>query len=667
MGAATRILVATMLVLAACGGDDGPFLAGDALQESGGDAVASPDMEEPTGEVPTEGLPADGAGDADETPGDLPGDAVLDEGVGPEPVDPALAAILQHILQDYVRFSGDPGIAFAVLDGDRRAWSGTAGLADVKEGTPVGPDSRFRVGSNTKPFTATWILQLVEEGKVVLDAPLTDYLPEYGMWADVTIRHLLGMQSGIPEYIVDPALLLQLLADPEHVWTPAEILTFMKDRPLQYPPGTSGSYSNTNWILLGLVGEKVTGRSARDEIHDRLLAPLGLTRTYLEQAGDDTAELVHGYMDLSVLVPLLKMPSAMFAAIPESLYLPGTQTIDATTLMPPSVTWTAGGIVSTPSDLATFQRALQRGLLLGPAMMAEMRDWHPITLMGGQVDYGLGLMRQPTVLGDLYGHGGLNFGFHVETYYSPDLDLAFCHMHNFLPAQTVAVTTEVLTAFLTGGMDPLPDCEIPEDFWGDTPVDRPVMKALFKGPVGDATKPQAQQPGMSSTWATLGAAWVRLFGFDRVGIYAGASRSSSAMGTRVTMTSWGRGDGGDNSLREMFWSLDPDLVTRADGNGVVALSAADAYSAGAMLVDYGMDENLRATRACIVAVADLSQGARLFSCEGAATDLSVGRTIRLAGRLPLVTDPAVLDAIVANLGMQRCTCFDAAQQPVPCP
>jgi D-alanyl-D-alanine carboxypeptidase len=667
-GGASCFLAALALALAACGGSDGPRMTGDVLTDAvaddGADAAdARPPVDTRT-DLPADDVPQDPGAD---TPEDLAADVPADV-PGPGPFDPALAAYLQQILDEYVHFSGDPGIAFAIHDGDRRTWSGVAGMADVLAEKPVTADSRFRVGSNTKPITATWILQLVEEGKIDLDAAVTDYFPEYPQWSAITVRHLLGMQSGIPEYIADTTVLLTVLGDPEHVWTPAEVLAVVKDKPLLFAPGTGGAYTNASWILLGMIGEKVTGRTARDEIHDRLLAPLGLKDTYLEVAGDPTDRLVHGYMDMSVLVPLMKLPSAMFAVIPEDMYLPGTQTIDATSLLHPSLTWTAGSIVSTPDDLATFQRALQRGQLLGTDMMNEMRDWHTITLLGGTVDYGLGLMRQQTAIGDLIGHGGLNFGFHVETYYSPDLDAAFCHMHNFLPAQTAAVTTEALTAFLTGGADPLAGCEVPDSFFGDSPVEEPVLKIRFKGPVGEASKPAEQQPGMSSTWASLGGpSWVRLFGFDRVGIYAGAALSTSIAGTYVTMTSWGKGDGGDNYLREMFWNLKPDLLARANADGVVTLAAADAWAAGAMLMDYELDDNLKVVKGCIVAVSDVAQNARVFACDGAATMVAPGKMLRVAGRLPLTTDVATIEGVASALGMTRCTCYDAAQQPVTCP
>lgn len=664
-GAAVRALAALAVaaVLAAgCGGSDGPGITADLAMDvppaDVPDAVDGPDGALP--DVRDDVPPTD-------VPGDLPADVPPDVPV-PGPFEPALASYFQQILDEYVHFSGDPGIAFALHDGDKRTWSGVAGMADVLAKKPVTADSQFRVGSNTKPITATWILQLVEEGKISLDDTVTDYFPEYPQWDAITVRHLLGMQSGIPEYIADTSVLLTVLGDPEHVWTPAEVLAVVKDKPLLFAPGTGGAYTNASWILLGMIGEKVTGNTARDEIRTRLLEPLGLKNTYLEVAGDPTDRLVHGYMDMSVLVPLMKLPSAMFAVIPEEMYLPGTQTIDATSLLHPSLTWTAGSIVSTPDDLATFQRALQRGQLLGADMMNEMRDWHTITLLGGEVDYGLGLMRQKTAIGDLYGHGGLNFGFHVETYYSPSLDGAFCHMHNFLPAQTAAVTTEVLTAFLTGGADPLEGCEVPESFFGESPVEEPVLKIRFKGPVGEASKPLELQPGMSSTWATLGGpTWVRLFGFDRVGIYAGAALSTSIAGTYVTMTSWGKGDGGDNFLREMFWNLKPDLLARADADGVVTLTSADAWSAGAMLMDYELDENLKATKGCVVAVTDVAANARLYACDGAATVVAPGKMLRVAGRLPLTTDVTAIDGVVAALGMKRCTCYDAAQQPVECP
>ncbi len=651
--------LALSLALAACGSNDaGPTL----------DAVG--DL--PAGDADDVSVPYDGFGEGGE--GDVAAEATADPGlempVTPDAFVPALTTALQAVLDDYVHFSGDPGIAFAIRDGDKRQWTGVAGLSDLVAKTPVTVGNRFRVGSNTKPITATWILQLVEEGLVDLDAPLTKYLPEYPQWSAITVRDLLGMQSGIPEYITDTTLLVQVLSDPTHVYTPAEVLGFVKDKALLFTPGTAGAYSNSDFVLLGLIGEKVTGKKARDEFQSRFFTPLGLAHTVLEQAGDPTDSLVHGYMDLSVLVPLLKLPSAMFAVIPQELYVNGTQTIDATNLLHPSLTWTAGAIVSTPADLATFQRELQLGHLLGPDMMTQMHTFHTITLLGGTVDYGLGLMRIQTPLGVLYGHGGLNFGFHVETYYQPDLDVAFCHMHNYLPAQTVAVTSEVVGTYLADGKDALDACAVPDGVFENVNLaSDPYVKLLFKGKVGDAAKLAEAEPGMSSAWVTQGTDWNRLAGLDRVGIYSSALMSTTMGSKRLNVNAWGKGPEGDNYLEEVVLNLDPALLAQTAAGRQVDLLATDGYNASVALVDIELYPDLKAQKSCVVAVPDFTKTSSLYVCHGGANPLAVdvGVTTRFAARLGLTTDTVKIDAYLKPVGLQRCTCLDEAGVVMVCP
>ena len=662
------------LVLAACASDDAaptPDAVGDLPP---GDVAPTPDAvgDLPAGDAGDVLVLDDGFGEGGE--GDLAAEATADPGlempVTPDVFAPALSTALQAVLDDYIRFSGDPGIAFAIRDGDKRQWTGVAGVSDLVAKTPVTVENRFRVGSNTKPITATWILQLVEEGLVDLDVPLTTYLPEYPQWSAITVRDLLGMQSGIPEYITDTTLLIQVLSDPAHVYTPAEVLGFVKDKALLFTPGTGGAYSNSDYVLLGLIGEKVTGKKARDQFQERFFTPLGLTHTVLEQAGDPTDQLMHGYMDLSVLVPLLKLPSAMFAVIPESLYVNGTQTIDATNLLHPSLTWTAGAIVSTPADLATFQRVLQRGELLGPDMMTQMHTFHTITLLGGSVDYGLGLMRQQTPLGVLYGHGGLNFGFHVETYYQPDLDVAFCHMHNYLPAQTVAVTSGVVGTYLSAGKDALDACAVPDGmFAGVEDATDPYVKMLFKGKVGDAAKLAEAEAGMSSAWVTQGLAWNRLAGLDRVGIFSSALISTTLGSKRLNVNAWGKGPEGDNWLEEVVLNLDPAMLAQTAAGREVNLLETDGYNASVALVDIELYPDLKGKKSCVVAVPDFAKKSSLYVCPGGANPpaFDVGVTTRFAARLGLTTDTAKIDAYLVPVGLTRCSCLDETGAAMTCP
>jgi hypothetical protein len=295
-----------------------------------------------------------------------------------------------------------------------------------------------------------------------------------------------------------------------------------------------------------------------------------------------------------------------------------------------------------------------------------LRAWHPVSLLGGTVDYGLGLMRYGTPMGDVYGHGGLNFGFHVETFYQPDLDLAFSHMHNFLPAQTLAVTEEALTAVLLGASIVRPSCTVPEAFFTDGADEGPGIRLLFKGIVGEKGKPATLHAGMATASGNLGAGDFRLYGIDRLAIYAGAVVADSVAGKRLEIVAWGATPEG--KTRQLLLSLDPGLKDRVGADGSIALSAADLYAASAVVIDIDLGADSKTVlKTCVNAMPDYARTARLYPCEGAAYGTSPGEMLRLGALLPMTTDDAKIKAYLKPLKMDRCTCYDGKGQAIACP
>ncbi len=262
-------------------------------------------------------------------------------------------------------------------------WSVSSGTGQVGYERPIRPRDRARVASNTKMFVATTVLQLVGEGRVSLSAPIEDYLPGLvdGNGYDgtkITVHQLLQHTSGVADYVED------VLADPsagDHTWQPADLVALGLKHPPLFAPGQGWSYSNTGYIVLGMLIEKVTGHSVRDEITNRIIRPLGLTETSYPAAGDKQIRgpHVHGY----------------FA-------FPGQPVTDFTELEP-SLPGSAAALISTGPDLTKFVRALLSGRLLRPSLLAEMRDTVPAD--GG--DYGLGLRRYSLPCGgEAWGHAG---------------------------------------------------------------------------------------------------------------------------------------------------------------------------------------------------------------------------------------------------------------------
>ncbi|MFK0291903.1 serine hydrolase domain-containing protein [Streptomyces sp. NPDC090442] len=309
-----------------------------------------------------------------------PATAVQEHGTGD-----AVRQGLQRLVHDD-RF---PAALAAGTDRDGRTHHYAAGVADLRTGARVPLGGQVRVGSNTKPFTATVVLQLVGEGKVALDAPVERYLPGLvrGKGNDgrrITVRQLLQHTSGLPDYV---EFLGDFPAYRHRYVQPRALLDLaLAHKPL-FDPGTDWSYSNTNYVLAGLLVERVTGRPLAEQITRRVIDRIGLHHTYFPGVGDERLRAPH--------------PEGYFPA------RPGGPLTDVTEL-DPGWAWAAGQLVSTPGDLNRFFRALFGGELLAPAQLAQMRTTVPAAsgLWPG-ARYGLGVISTPLNCGGrMWGHGG---------------------------------------------------------------------------------------------------------------------------------------------------------------------------------------------------------------------------------------------------------------------
>jgi len=282
-----------------------------------------------------------------------------------------------------------------------------AGLADRATGRRMRTSDQFEIGSNTKTFTSTLVLQLVAEGRLRLDDPLERYLP--GRFPDgkkITIRMLLNHTSGLFNY-TEGSLLQEAVSHPTRRATVEQLLRDSAEHEPYFAPGEGWHYSNTNYVVLGVILNKITGRSLEDLVRDRIARPLGLQRTYFvthitPYTGPGYA---HGYS------------LAFTDAGPEWTDLSGW-----------SLSWAdaAGAIVSTPEELFRFYSALLSGRLLPAAQSAQMRttvavpqEWKE-QFGGADVGYGLGLMRISTSCGTVWGHGGDTLGHHSVARFSED-------------------------------------------------------------------------------------------------------------------------------------------------------------------------------------------------------------------------------------------------------
>ncbi|KAB2976923.1 beta-lactamase family protein [Streptomyces sp. SS1-1] len=319
---------------------------------------------------------------------------------------------------DAVRDTGATGLTVLARDGSGRETQVRSGTASLKDGGRVPLDAYYRIGSDTKTFTAVTTLQLVGEGTLSLDDTVERWLPGVvaGNGNDgsrITLRNLLQHTSGLADYtdiaFEDPAELTpeRFHAQRFRSQTPEEqVAVAMGRAPSWLPdaddPGaeTRWAYSNTNYVVLGMIIEKATGNPWPQEVHDRIIEPLGLRHTLIP----DTS-------------PYVPMPTAVGYT-----QFPGRNDLTDTTL---AVGGGAdGGIISTTRDMNTFLRALLSGRLLPPEQLRQMRTTVPAPgyTTDGRARYGLGLAWRPAqgCASGIWYHGGTSFGTVSETAVTPD-------------------------------------------------------------------------------------------------------------------------------------------------------------------------------------------------------------------------------------------------------
>jgi D-alanyl-D-alanine carboxypeptidase len=303
-------------------------------------------------------------------------------------------------LLDQLVVAGAPGAAGWVED-ERGKLRAASGLADLETGLPMEPGLRFRAGSVTKSLVATVVLRLVAQGRLSLSDTVERRLPGILPYGDrVTLRQLLNHTGGVPNYwaAVEPTL-YGSREGRLRAWTPEELVALVADQPQAFRAGSAWSYSNTGYVLLGLVVEAVTGRTLAEELDRGIFQPLGLRDSLLP--GSD---------------PSIPPPRSSGYSLPPGPpgQVPNGPLLDFTAY-DPSPAWAAGGLVSTLGDLTRFLRALLGGRLLPQRLLTEMLP--VVTVPPGSLPlplydrYGLGLLEIETPAGRLVGNAGGIPGF----------------------------------------------------------------------------------------------------------------------------------------------------------------------------------------------------------------------------------------------------------------
>ncbi len=351
------------------------------------------------GVVVSSGAPPSSPGAASPAPiaSPVPGSSAAPPPIDPGPV--ALEVRLQATLDRLRTKLGMPGVSVAIVFPDGTRWTGTSGMAIVASKTAVTSETAFALASVSKTFTSALILQLVDEGRLRLADPAAGLLPPLRLTIDrrITVGMLLNHTSGLADYFLNPKIDGPLQGKPSTAWTVDRTLRYVGKR--LSAPGVAWHYSNTNYLLLGLIAERLTGQTLADAIRTRLLDPIGLGATWYQAVETPRAALAHGY----------RLPGTKVTVRPVDL-------ADGTGLAPFRSVITAaagaGSMAGTASDLARWARELYTGRVLGPAGTAVLLSgFSKTTSYLPGVAYGYGIQAISIDGHPSLGHSGRLLGF----------------------------------------------------------------------------------------------------------------------------------------------------------------------------------------------------------------------------------------------------------------
>ena len=331
---------------------------------------------------------------------------------GPQAFPPDVAAEIQAEMDDLTASGLPPGMV-VWIDAPEYQFAGASGFADLMNEVPMPPEGAFRIGSVTKMFTATVIIQLAEEGVLTLDDPLALWLPDvadqlpYG--DQITLRHLLTHTSGVFNIVEHEAYWADIFTE-AIIDEDAGIVTldcvqrdphdtlarYVYGKDANFEPGARWSYSNTNYTLLGMVIEKATAMPLAEAYRTHIYEPLGMTSTFLDCYEDPVIDVVHGYTGFG-------------------------DTMSDVTELHESIGWSAGGLVSTAPDLIAFARGL-----FGGALFDDPESLVAMTTPAPGSSYGLGIMLQEEYMG----HAGYIAGFRSLLNYAPAFDTVVVMLYN---------------------------------------------------------------------------------------------------------------------------------------------------------------------------------------------------------------------------------------------
>jgi D-alanyl-D-alanine carboxypeptidase len=319
---------------------------------------------------------------------------------------------LQAKLDEWHKAGKFPGATLGVALANGESFGLAVGYSDRDAKTPMKPNDRMLAGSVGKTFAAATALQLVKEGKIRLDDKIEKYLgkevwfPRLPNAKDVTVRQLMNHTSGLVRYEFKDEFTKYLTEHPMKVWTPEDRLAYLFDEKPPFDAGKGWDYSDTNYIVLGMIIERVTGKNFYDEANRRVIKPLKLKDTIPQEA------------------PMMKGVIQGYAGAGNPFGGKDAMIENGKFVINPQLEWTGGGYASTSQDLARWAKMMYEGKAYDASLLPQVLDGVAAPMLGKETKYGLGVIIRKTQAGTSYGHSGFFPGYFTDMMYFPDRKIA---------------------------------------------------------------------------------------------------------------------------------------------------------------------------------------------------------------------------------------------------
>lgn len=346
---------------------------------------------------------------------------------------PVLRQKLQAQLDEWHKTGKFAGATLGVCLADGNCFALATGLSNLETKTPMKADDLMMAGSVGKTYAAAVAMQLIKEGKINLDDKIEKYLGKETWFSrlpnakDITVRQLMNHTSGLVRYEFKETFAKDLAANPDKVWKPEELISYLFDEKAAFEAGKGWDYSDTNFIVLGMIMEKATDNKFYDLAQSRVIKPHNFKRT-IQQDRREIKGLVQGYAGD-------KNPFGKFDLVIQ----------DGKYAINPQFEWTGGGWVTSADDLARWAKIMYEGKAFAPELLSQMLDGVPAPLLGKETKYGLGAIIRPTVAGVSYGHSGFFPGYRADMMYFPDRKVSVAVQMN---SSAAGVLGKPLSVFL---------------------------------------------------------------------------------------------------------------------------------------------------------------------------------------------------------------------------